>query len=82
MSYPLFDDPDALQRLVDSQFRNQRHITQMSFLVAAEAMELDADLLEVIRCVPAGTYPRGRFCDQLNSSIVGHGWTQRYHTVD
>ena len=40
------------------------------------------DMLEVVSLLPPGRYSRHRMCDQLNSSITGHGWGLTYGTVE
>lgn len=72
----------TLQRLIDSLFHDTRHVTQVTLIVQAEAVDLCADLLEICHLVPPGIYSRQRMCDQLNSALVGHGWGTLYGTVE
>lgn len=72
----------TLQRLVDSLYRNAKTVTQIELIVQAEAVDLCADLQEICTLVPPGRYSRQRLCDQLNSSLSGHGWGFRYGTVE
>jgi len=76
------DEYGTLQRLIDSLFNGRRHVTQINLLVQAESVDLCEDLMEICHLVPAGTYSRRRLCDQLNSSLVGHGWGSLYGTVE
>jgi hypothetical protein len=48
----------------------------------AETFDLTGDLLEIITLLPPGTYSRQRLCNQMNSSLSGHGWGMVYGTVD
>ena len=48
----------------------------------AESYDLPPDLIEVVELLPPGTYNRQRLCDQINSSIAGHGWGYVYGTVE
>lgn len=76
------DEFGSLQRLVDSLFRGSEQVTQIQLLVQAESVDLCEDLLEICHLVPSGSYGRRRLCDQINSSLVGHGWGSLYGTVE
>jgi hypothetical protein len=52
-------------------------------ILRAETLDLDADLIPIIENLPSGrAYTRQRLADQLNSAIIGHGYSRRYGTVD
>ncbi len=72
----------ALQALVDELFRNRKTVTSMELVLHAEIYDLHPDLIEICTLVPPGTYSRQALCDQMNSSITGHGWGGVYGTVD
>lgn len=75
----------ALQDVVDSVFLDldaKATVRRLDIVVAAEAADLPADLLEIINLLPPGAYTRQRLCDQLNSAIGGHAWGQVYGTVE
>lgn len=76
------DDALILQRYVDSLFRDARHVNRLDAVVRAEAFDLPEDLLSIVALLPPARYDRMRLCDQLNSALTGHGWTQTYGTVD
>jgi hypothetical protein len=77
------DDREILQRFLDNLFRESRHVSRLDVIVRAETLDLDDDLLPIIENLPSGrAYTRQRLADQLNSAIVGHGWSRRYGTVD
>ena len=74
-----------LQQTIDALFREvgpSGSVTRMDLLVRAEVDDLDDDLMEVCELLPAGSYKRGRLCDQLNSIITAHGWAYVYGTVE
>ena len=76
----------ALQKVVDSLYADgepSKHVdSRLDAVLAAEAADLPAELLEVVELLPPGKYTRQRLCDQLNSSIGGHAWGQVYGTVE
>lgn len=72
----------TLQNLVDKLFKDNTHVTQVDLVIRAESLDLCDDLREICNRVPAGTYARRRLCDQLNSSLVAHGWGSVYGTVE
>ena len=75
----------ALQAIVDDLYEDAPRdfeVRRLDVVIAAEASDLPADLLEVVNLLPPGNYTRMRLCDQLNSSIVGHAWGQVYGTVE
>ncbi len=75
----------ALQVIVDDLFEGMprdHEVRRLDVVIAAEAGDLPADLLEVVNLLPPGTFTRMRLCDQLNSAIGGHAWGQVYGTVE
>lgn len=76
------EDREILQRVIDSLFRHERRISRLDAILRAESFDLPEDLREIVELLPPGTYTRDRICDQLNSAIVGHGWSRRFGTVD
>ena len=76
------DNATSLQRLVDSLFGTARTVTRLDAVIRAENLDLDDGAREVIDLLPPGRYTRQRLCDQVNSSLKGHGWTGRYRTVE
>lgn len=76
------DDYGALQRVVDTLFKDSVVIRRMDVVVLAESYDLPLDLLEIVALLPPGDYSRQSLCDQLNSSIAGHAWGQVYGTVE
>lgn len=71
-----------LQAVVDKLFRDKKTATALEALVLAESYDLPDDLMELFELMPPGTYPRQRFCGQLNSIINGHAWGLVYGTVE
>lgn len=76
------DEYGELQRLVDSLYSNKHEIDRLDLVVQAEILDLPADLMEIVTLLPPGIYERSRLCDQLNSSLVAHGWGSLYGTVE
>ena len=77
------DDREVLQRFLDNLFRDAKRVTRLDVLLRAETLDLDADLTPIFENLPSGGfYTRQRLADQLNSAIVGHGWSRRYGTVE
>jgi hypothetical protein len=72
----------TLQRLVDALFKEKKKVTRLDVLLTAEIYDLTGDLLEIITLLPPGTYYRQKLCNQINSSLSGHGWGLVYGTVD
>lgn len=71
-----------LQRVVDATFRTKAFASRLDAIIAAEALDVNEELLEIVELLPPGTYHRQAMCDQLNSALVGHGWGYKYGTVD
>ncbi len=71
-----------LQLLTDALFKTEKVIRRLDAILLAESQDLPEDLLEVLELLPPGRYTRRRFCDQINSSIAGHGWGYVYGTIE
>jgi hypothetical protein len=76
------DEYGTLQRLVDTLFKEKKRVSRLDVLLMAEVFDLTGDLLEIVTLLPPGTYYRQRLCDQMNSSLTGHGWGLLYGTVE
>ena len=77
------DDREVLQRFLDNLFRHTKRVSRLDVILRAETLDLDGDLLPLFENLPSGqAYTRDKLADQLNSAIVGHGWSRRYGTVD
>jgi hypothetical protein len=76
------EDYGLLQRLVDTLFREKTLVARLDVILLAEALDFPDDLREIITLLPPGNYPRQKLCDQMNSSISGHGWGMVYGTVE
>ena len=80
------EDYGELQRLVDALFApgvsSRATVTKIDVMVRAESFDLCEDLAEVVDLLPSGNFTRPRLCDQLNSILVGHGWSSVYGTVE
>ena len=61
---------------------NPVKVRRLDVIIAAESLDLPDELLEIVNLLPPGSFSRQRLCDQLNSSIGGHAWGQRYGTVE
>lgn len=72
----------TLQRLVDALYKEKKSATRLDVLLMAETFDLTGDLLEIVILLPPGTYTRQKLCNQMNSSLSGHGWGMVYGTVD
>ncbi len=71
-----------MQRVVDHLFRDAGIVRRLDVVLAAETFDLTSDLREIVELLPPGNYTRIQLCDQLNSSIAGHGWGYVYGTVE
>ncbi len=79
------DTYQLLQRYVDALFHErarEERVSRLEAVVRAESSDLPDDLLEVIGLLPPGLFTRQMLVDQLNSAVVGHGWSALYGTVD
>lgn len=75
-------DYGIMQKLVDDLFATDELVRRLDAVLMAESYDLPPDLIEVVELLPPGTYNRQRLCDQINSSIAGHGWGYVYGTVE
>ena len=75
-------DYSIMQKLVDDLFATDEFVRRLDAVLMAESYDLPPDLIEVVELLPPGTYNRQRLCDQINSSIAGHGWGYVYGTVE
>lgn len=71
-----------LQELTEELYANEESIKRVDIVVTAETYGLPPDLQEVVNLLPPGLYSRQRFCDQVNSSLTGHGWGLVYGTIE
>ena len=77
------DDREVLQRFVDNLYRETKRVSRLDVILRAQTLDLDDDLMPIFENLPSGSaYTRQRLADQLNSAIVGHGWSRRYGTVN
>jgi hypothetical protein len=76
------EEHGTLQRLVDALYKEKKSVNRLDVLLMAESFDLTDDLLEIVTLLPPGTYHRQKLCDQINSSLSGHGWGFLYGTVD
>jgi hypothetical protein len=77
------DDREVLERFLDNLYRDTKVVSRLDVIIRAETLDLDPDLLPIIENLPSGrVYTRQALADQLNSAIVGHGWSRRFGTVD
>jgi len=73
---------EIIERLISNLFRSPGRVSRLDVIVLAGAMDLPDIALEVIECVPPGSYDRQRLCDQLNSAITAHGWSRTLGTFE
>lgn len=71
-----------LQRVVDYLYKNAHMVERLDVILAGEAFDICADMREIVSLLPPGSYTRVALCQQLNSSIAGHGWGYTYGTVE
>lgn len=71
-----------LQKLADNLFAEAEVVRRLDAVLLAEAHDLPNDLKELMELLPPGNYTRRRFCDQINSSVAGHGWGYVYGTIE
>ena len=57
-------------------------MSKVDVVVEAEVLDLGDELMEVVDLIPAGSYRRGRLCDQINAIVTAHGWAFVYGTVE
>ena len=75
-------DYGIVQRVIDDLFKDRESVKRLDAVLLAEVYDLPDNLLRLFELLPPGTYTRQRLCDQLNSSITGHGWGYVYGTVE
>lgn len=71
----------VLQEFVDSLYCQEKVLSRLDVILAAEAFDLNEDLQEIVSLLPPGTYSRVRLCGQINSSLSSHGWGYIYGSV-
>ncbi|NTW28314.1 MAG: hypothetical protein HGA39_02985 [Coriobacteriia bacterium] len=76
------EDREILHRFLDNLFRDCTRVSRLDVIMRAQALDLDEELAGLFELLPPGPYVRHRLADQLNSAIVGHGWSRRYGTVE
>ena len=77
------DDREVLQRFLDNLYRESKRVSRLDVILRAQTLDLDEDLMPIFENLPSGgAYTRQHLADQLNSAIVGHGWSRRYGTVN
>ena len=77
------DDREVLQRFLDNLYWETKRVSRLDIILRAQTLDLDEDLMPIFENLPSGgAYTRQRLADQLNSAIVGHGWSRRYGTVN
>lgn len=68
---------------MDNLFRESKKVSRLDVILRAQTLDLDEDLQPLFEGLPSGRpYSRQRLADQINSAIVGHGWSRRFGTVD
>ena len=82
MSTAKSPDYGTMQILADALFEKAERIRRLDAILLAEAFDIPSDLREIVELLPPGTYTRQRFCDQINSSVAGHGWGYVYGTIE
>jgi len=76
------DTREQMQRMIDALFRERRFVSRLDIVIRAESVDLPDDALGLVNLLPPGRYTRQKLCDQLNSAIVGHGWSRQFGTFD
>lgn len=78
------EHPDfgVLQDLVNRICEELESIRSMDLLVQAELSDVSPELMEVVEMLPPGPYTRRQLCDQLNSILVAHGWSNSLGVVE
>lgn len=75
-------DYGMMQKVVEELYRSEKFARRLDAVILAESYDLPKELIELVELLPPGTYDRQGLCDQLNSSINGHGWGLIYGTVE
>ena len=78
---PSTDEIQDLQNFINKLFEDKDEVTKIEVVALADALDLHSDLIELIDLLPGKGYKRQNICDQLNSSISGHGWGYVWGTV-
>lgn len=76
------DTREQLLRMIDALFRERKFVTRLDIIIRAESVDLPEKALGIVELLPPGRYSRQKLCDQLNSAIVGHGWSREFGTFD
>lgn len=76
------EDREQIQRWLDALYRDRRVATQLDAIGLAQVFDLPGPVMEIVLGLPSARYPRGKFCDQLNSAIVGRGLSRQLGTHD
>jgi hypothetical protein len=76
------DERSDMQRLVDNLFEGRKVATRLEAVVRAEALDMPADVQEIVSLLPPGHFSRQQLCDQLNSAITAHGYGGSMGTVE
>jgi len=76
------EDYGIIQKVVDNLFEERETARRLDAILLAETFDLPAGVLHLFELLPPGTYSREHLCDQLNSSITGHGFGLVYGTVE
>jgi len=76
------DTREQMERMIDALFRERKSVSRLDIVIRAESVDLPDDALGLVNLLPPGRYTRQKLCDQLNSAIVGHGWSRRFGTFD
>jgi len=76
------DTREQMQRMIETLFRERKSVSRLDIVIRAEAVDLPEEALGLVNLLPPGRYTRQKLCDQLNSAIVGHGWSRRFGTFD
>ena len=71
----------AMQHVVDALFLYDETVRRLDVIIMAEALDVAPELREIADLLPPGLYTRQRLCDQMNSSLTGHGWGYVFGTV-
>lgn len=76
------EDRELLQAFVDSLYSDRKTVTRLDVVLRAQALDLPEDLIEIVGLLPPMPMPRQLMANQLNSALKGHGWNQRFGTVE
>lgn len=76
------EDRELLQAFVDSLFADQKTVTRLDVVLRAQAFDLPEDLIEIVGLLPPLPMRRQLMANQLNSALKGHGWNQRFGSVE